>query len=120
MCNVLGWNSNYLSANSPLNTLAHTEKMLAWYAKVKHSTTTFRVLFYFSKLQLFADICKNGEVRLVNGPGEVKIQGQVEVCLDRRWTTVCDTSWTEEDAQVVCNQLGYPKSAKLGNNLHIA
>lgn len=62
-------------------------------------------------------------MKVVNGLGNVELSGQVEVCLERKWTSVCDTSWTEEDALVVCNQLGYPNSAKLGMhasiNIHI-
>lgn len=55
--------------------------------------------------------CNHGEIRLVNGnqPSE----GRVEICMCTRlqqccsWGTVCDDLWGENDARVVCRQLGY-------------
>ena len=46
-----------------------------------------------------------GAVRTVGG-AYVKY-GRVEVCVDGNWGTVCRDGWTDEDAHVVCRQLGY-------------
>ncbi len=47
----------------------------------------------------------NGEIRLAGGTDEY--EGRVEVCYEEQWGTVCDDSWDDLEATVVCRQLGY-------------
>ena len=54
--------------------------------------------------------CQNGDIRLVNG--KTPYEGRVEVCLNRRWGTVCDDFWSPFDARVACRQLGFPTTGK--------
>lgn len=49
--------------------------------------------------------CCDGDIRLLDG--RALNEGRVEVCHSGRWKTVCDNSWSEREAKVVCKQLGY-------------
>ena len=51
-----------------------------------------------------------GEIRLVDGDSER--DGRLEVCLNQRWGTVCNTGWSLPDSRVVCKQLGYSASGR--------
>ena len=44
--------------------------------------------------------------------GKNKFEGRVEVCQDGQWKTVCNRGWSEEEAQVVCRQLGFAKDSR--------
>ena len=56
--------------------------------------------------------CTHGQVRLVGGSGPH--EGKVEVCDDHHWTAVqiCGDDWDDDDAKVVCRQLGYMPDGK--------
>ena len=49
--------------------------------------------------------CSHGDVRLVNGSNI--LEGRVEICINEAWGTVCDTTFSEDEANVICNQTGY-------------
>ena len=52
---------------------------------------------------MFAD-CTTGDIRLVNGSSP--LEGRLEICINNAWGTVCHDSFSKDDAQVVCRQLG--------------
>ena len=51
------------------------------------------------------DLCNDWDVKLTGGT--VMNEGRLELCLHQRWGTVSDGTWSNEEAQVVCRQLGY-------------
>ena len=53
--------------------------------------------------------CQDGEVRLVEGKTDLKgqLEGRLEVCTGQRWGTVSSDGWTDNEAHVVCRDMGY-------------
>lgn len=57
--------------------------------------------------------CDDGAVRLLGGGFEN--EGTIQVCYGNLWGLVSDNTWDENDARVVCRQLGYAGGSKLMN-----
>ena len=60
--------------------------------------------------------CDDFDIRLIGGESER--EGQVEICYNGVWGTVCDYGWDQVDADVVCRQLGfgYQGTISISNN----
>ena len=48
--------------------------------------------------------CTDGDIRLVGGTSGN--EGNVQICYNNAWGSVCDDSWDTSDTNVVCRQLG--------------
>lgn len=74
--------------------------------------------------------CVNGEARLLVGEGDAFYLdetdydpqyyieaglrvGRVEICTGGRYGTICDSFWGDEEASVLCKQLGYSPYGKM-------
>ena len=55
--------------------------------------------------------CTYGDIRLIGGAFEN--EGTVQVCFNKLWGLISDYNWDNNDAKVVCNQLGYTAGSKL-------
>ncbi len=65
----------------------------------------------FTKGTVTQDGCTHGNVRLVHG-NVLKSRGIVEICINSRWGRVSRDDWGDNDAAVVCRQLGYGAEGK--------
>ena len=61
--------------------------------------------------------CNNGDVRLIGGGFEN--EGTVQVCYGNLWGLISDNNWNDNNARVVCNQLGYTGGSKYYSNSFI-
>lgn len=51
--------------------------------------------------------CEERAVRLFNTRSGRPSYGRIEACIDGEWKTVCRDHINDNDASVVCRQLGY-------------
>ena len=73
-----------------------------------HCASNIYATIILTSLQTVRDpSCEDGMVRLIGG--ETQLEGQVEICFDGVWGTICNDNWGSRDATVVCRQLGTPQ-----------
>ena len=65
----------------------------------------YTCIYYIYAIAILGNDVKEGDIRLV--PGSYLWQGLVEIFLDGVWGTINHVGGYNEDARVVCRQLGY-------------
>lgn len=63
--------------------------------------------------------CDGGYVKLVNPEPrdrevvkDTLVTGRVEMCLDGEFRSICDEHWTNQEASVLCMELGFSEEGK--------
>ena len=69
---------------------------------------SLQIILYF--------VGNNGDIQLIGG--STSRQGRVEIWYNSQWNTVCDDSWDLNDANVVCQQLGYRGAVTAHQSAH--
>ena len=59
---------------------------------------------HISEEEVVNGSCQSGSVQLGGGNSS---EGIVELCIGEEWGALCAEGWDQEDANVVCRQLGY-------------
>ena len=103
---VVGMKPTLPTAPTQLPLHVRTHKMLEFSAGLNVRKTIPKlndcVILLFVTLTV---LCNNSDIRLAGGSDQY--EGRVEICFNETWGTICDGSWSTNDANVACRQLGY-------------
>ena len=60
--------------------------------------------------------CTSDTIRLVNSSGT---GGRVQYCFNQQWGSIGGQGWSQNDAKVTCQQLGYSQYSKISTSHHL-
>ena len=69
------------------------------------------MLSIYHKIYILVEAINTGTLRLVGSNSPVK--GEVQVFIGGHWVRICDDGWDDNEASVVCRQLGFGTSGKV-------
>ena len=49
--------------------------------------------------------CEDGDIKLTGGNSEE--EGTIQVCFSNQWGLISEYGWSQNNAQVVCRELGF-------------
>ena len=61
--------------------------------------------------------CEEGGVRVIGG--DSVSYGTVQVCIDEKWGLITDVAWDDNDATVICKQLGHISESESFSKLYL-
>ena len=86
--------------------------------QANHEFASYFMALFNSSVHVYKTLCPLSPcvtalpIRLVGGAKSSSFHsGRVEVFIHGQWGTVCDNSWSSNDARVVCRRLGYTSGA---------
>ena len=73
--------------------------------KCAYLTQKYSTCIYLLAYIVHLAKCRTGDIRIA-GSSFARL-GRIEVCINSTWGTICDDYWDNNDASVICKQLGY-------------
>ena len=80
-----------------------------YYYYQSHIRREFSKVYVFMLKHIYTFVNIGLPIRLANGTNEK--EGRVEIYWNNQWSTVCDDLWDDNDATVICKQLGYSRGS---------
>ena len=109
ICRAMDWRAvSHSVQNHNISTFPAPETMLQAYSvEMVCANCCWHSMFIIFR---FHEDCSNGDVRLTGGQSDS--DGTVEVCYSNIWGLIEVSGWGENDAIVICRQLGFSASSE--------
>ena len=95
--------------------LSNVKVSIQYRYKVYYYVQFLLCFFVLCFIVIVAD-CVDGDVRLQDGT--YPSNGRVEICQHGIWQSVCSSHWDQNDAVVICRQLGYDSEGIIMHTIH--
>ena len=112
LCLVMDWRiASHNAPNHNICTFPALELVLQGSCvRIVRENQCYNLTYIHSSSHYFLD-CSNGDIRLTGGLSDS--DGTVEVCYSNIWGLIEVSEWGENDAIVICRQLGFISSSEL-------